>query len=193
MLRTTERRVPPGIWMLAAALLVLTFGAPEQAIAAQVSTPAAGEDGMYYDPDNRFAVPVPTNWVAEEHDGYLQIVTSDRRISITIAVISGTSATAAIAETMRLLDPAFDATPLPDLMATPTSGSDDIALYTYDDGSASGQLVQAFGRRVNDVVYVLVLDGDLATVKLRQVQVNKIQQGILIKSAAATPAATPAG
>lgn len=190
---TNERRIPAAIWLLAVMMLALAVATPARIAAAQISTPAAGEDGMYYDPGNRFAVPVPTNWVAEEHNGYVSIVTNDKKISISIAVIDGPSATAAITQTMRMLDPAFAATPIPELAATPSSGSDEIALYTYDDGSGSGRLLQAFGRRIGDHVYVLVLDGDLATVKLRQVQVDKIQQGILINAAAgANPVATPA-
>jgi hypothetical protein len=192
MQRTTHRRARRTVLILAM-LVAFALAAPERVFADQVSTPTAGEEGMYYDPANRFAVPIPTNWIAEEHDGYLRIVTSDDKISVTIAVIPGASATAAIETTMRVLDPDFDATPLPELMATPTSGSDDIALYTYDDGSSSGQLVQAFGRRVEGVVFVLILQGELESVKLRQVQVDKIQQGILINTAAlGSPVATPA-
>ena len=190
MLRTNDRRSFGPIWVLAA--VVLAFRATGPIVDAQVSTPTAGEESVYRDPDGRFVIPIPTNWVAEEHDGYVRVVTMDEKISVTIAVVSGTSATDAIESTMRLLDSDFEATPLPGLMATPTSGSDDIALYTYDDGSASGQLIQAFGRRVEGVVFVLVLQGELESVKLRQVQVDKIQQGILINpDALGSPAATP--
>jgi hypothetical protein len=94
---------------------------------------------------------------------------------------------------MQLIEPGPSATPLPELMATPSSGSDDVALFTYDDGSASGQLVQAYGQRVGDVVFVLVLQGDLETVGLRQVQVDKVRFGIQVfPDALGSPVATPA-
>jgi hypothetical protein len=79
-------------------------------------------------------------------------------------------------------------------MATPSSGSDDIALFTYDDASSSGQLVQAYAQRVDNVVFVLVLQGDAATIGLRQVQVDKIRFGVKVNlEAIASPVATPAG
>jgi hypothetical protein len=178
---------------LAATLLVLGLALPNTASAAQVSSPTAGEDAVYTDPAGRFTIPIPTNWIAEEHDGFVSVLTIDRKVAISLVVVPGMSATEAIVQAMKLIEPDSDATPLPDLMATPSSGSDDVALYTYDDGSSSGQLVQAYGQRVNEVVIVLVLQGDLDTVGLRQVQVDKVRYGIQIfPDKLGTPAATPA-
>lgn len=187
----TTRFVTGGICLLTAALLFLGLAAPGQ-VSAQVSTPTAGEDAVYRDPDGRFVVPIPTNWIAEEHDGYVTVVTDDKEIAISLAVISGTKASDAIFQAMALLNPDSDATPLPELMATPSSGSDDVALFTYDDGSQSGQLVQAYGQRVGDVVFVLILQGDQEAVGLRQVQVDKIRFGVQIfPEALGSPVATP--
>ncbi len=179
---------------MAAALLALSLALPVTVSAAQVSSPTAGEDALYTDPDGRFTIPIPTNWIAEEHEGFVSVLANDRKVSISLVIVPGTSASEAIVQAMKLIEPDSDATPLPELMATPSSGSDDVALYTYDDGSASGQLVQAYGQRVNDVVIVLVLQGDLDTVALRQVQVDKVRYGIQIfPDKLGTPAATPAG
>jgi hypothetical protein len=53
--------------------------------------------------------------------------------------------------------------------------------------------VQAYGQRVGDVVFVLVLQGDLETVGLRQVQVDKVRFGIQVfPDALGSPVATPA-
>ena len=123
-------------------MLVLALAGPEAAL-AQVSTPTAGEDTVYRDPQGRFTIPIPTNWIAEEHEGYVTVGTDDKKIGISLVLISGVGASDAITQAMKLIDPSSNATPLPELMATPTSGSDDVALFTYDDGSASGQLVQA--------------------------------------------------
>ncbi len=173
------------------ALLVLVLAGPAQAL-AQVSTPTAGEDAVYRDPLGRFAIPIPTNWTVEEHDGYVTVAANDKKIAISLVLISGSGASEAIAQAMKLIDPGSDATPLPELMATPSSGSDDVALFTYDDGGASGQLVQAYGQRVGDVVFVLVLQGDLETVGLRQVQVDKVRFGIQVfPDALGSPVATP--
>lgn len=192
-MRSRIRRIGPrGFWTLAAALLVLGLALPDAVSATQVSTPTAGEDAVYTDPDGRFSIPIPTNWIAEEHDSYVSVLSDDKKVSVSLVVVSGTSASEAIVRAMKLVEPDSDATPLPELMATPTSGSDDVALYTYDDGSTSGRLVQAYGQRVNDVVFVLVLQGDLDTVKLRQVQVDKVRYGIKIfPDKLGTPAATP--
>jgi hypothetical protein len=188
----TTRFVTGGICLLMTVLLFLGLAAPGQ-VSAQVSTPTAGEDALYIDPDGRFAVPIPTNWIAEEHDGYMSVVTDDKKIAISLVVISGTKASDAIFQAMALLNPESSATPLPELMATPSSGSDDVALFTYDDGSQSGQLVQAYGQRVGDVVFVLILQGDQEAVGLRQVQVDKIRFGVQVNpEALGSPIATPA-
>ena len=159
---------------------------------AQVSTPEAGEDAVYLDPAGRFQAPIPTNWAAEEHDGYLSIVTNDKKIAISLVVIPGRSATAAIEAAMDRIGSVASSTPVPAPLATPGAGGDDVAFFTYDDGSESGQLIQAFAQRVGDVVFVLVLQGEREAVGLRQVQVDKILFGIQVfPDALGSPVATP--
>ncbi len=170
-----------GAWLLATGLLALMLVFPAGVLGGQVSTPEAGEDTVYHDPAGRFTVPIPTNWVAEEHDGYVSIVTSDGKIALSIVVIEGASASAAIAEALQLLEPA--GTPVA-LVATPLSEDDKVAVLTADDGSESGRLVQAVAQRVGDVVFVLVLQGDLEAVGLRQVQVDKIFYGVQVDMSA---------
>jgi hypothetical protein len=180
------------LWMLATPFLLLVLAFPGSVAVAQVSTPAAEDEPLYVDPNNRFAIPIPTNWVAEEQDGFVVISTSDGKISISAGIVDAPGATSGIDLFMRLLDPEFDNTALAELLATPATGSDDTALYTFDDGAESGQLVQALGRRAGDDVFVLVLRGELEAVKLRQVQVDKIFEGTLIRiEGDATPVASP--
>lgn len=182
------------IWLAAVVALMLVAAGPVSVFAAQVSTPSAGEEQVYADPDGRFQIPIPTNWIAEEQDGYVRVATRDGKISIAAAIVPAGGATPAIDAAMRLIDPEFESAALTDLLATPTSSSDDTAFYTFDDGAESGQLVQALGRKIGDEsIFVLVLEGELEAVKLRQVQVDKIFQGILIRAEpAATPVASPA-
>lgn len=172
-------------------LLVLAY--PAGFVAAQVSTPSADEGRMYVDPTNRYGVPIPTNWTAEEREGYVVIVTDDGKISITASLVEATGATSAIGIVMRMIDPEFDSAALDDLLATPASATDENALYTFDDGAESGQLTQALGRKAGDDAFVLVLQGELEAVKLRQIQVDKIFEGIWIRvESDASPIATPA-
>lgn len=178
-----------GAWLLAVGCLALVLIFPASVLGGQVSTPDTGEDAVYRDPAGRFSVPIPTNWVAEEHDGYVSIVTGDRKIALSIVVISGTSASAAIGEALELLSPA--ATPVA-LVATPLSEGDEVAVITADDGSESGRLVQAVAQRVGDLVFVLVLQGDLEAVGLRQVQVDKIFYGVQVDmNVVGSPVASP--
>ena len=85
MRRTIEAVMPVGVALLSVVLLVLTLGGPAS-VSAQVSTPTAGEDAVYRDPQGRFSIPIPTNWVVEEHDGYVTIVTLDKKVAISLAL-----------------------------------------------------------------------------------------------------------
>ncbi len=180
--------------MLAAAFLLARARVSDWRDGRQVSTPTAGDDQMYVDPEDRFAVPIPTNWTAEEHDGYVQVVANDGKITVTVAIVQAAGATPGIDLLMRQLDPEFESAALADLLATPETGRDDSAFYTFDDGVESGQLFEALGRKIgDDSVFVLVLQGELEAVKLRQVQINKILDGIVIRAeTGATPVASPA-
>lgn len=158
---------------------------------AQVSSPEAGPTS-YVDPEDRFAIPIPTNWVAEEEDGFVRIVTNDQKIAVFMVVLPESSATRAVEQALRLVEANLDPLPEPGSLATPAAGNDDFVLLTLDDGAASGQLVQALAQRIGSDVYVLILDGELEAVKLRQVQVDKILQGTLIRvESTVSPVATP--
>ena len=188
-----DRRISRTVRSLLAAVLACLLLGPSGPALAQVSSPTAESDSLYVDPTNRFAVPVPTNWVAEEHDGYVRVVTSDDKIWVAAAIVKAEGATPGIDAFMHLLDEEFESSALDELLATPTTQIDSSALYTFDDGSESGQLLQGLGRKIGEnEVFVLVLQGDLETVKLRQVQVDKIFDGILIRTeASASPVASP--
>ena len=180
------------LWKIAAACVLMALLFPTGATAVQVSTPAAEGEQFYVDPDERFAVPIPTNWSAQEQDGYVQIVTNDGKIVISAAIVETTGATPGIDMFMRLIDPEFESAVLTTALATPESEADATAFYTFDDGANSGELVQALGRNLGSGVFVLGLQGELEAVTLRQVQVNKIFEGILIRTEpGATPIASP--
>ncbi len=190
--RSIAQRMRKGFWGIAMAFLLVVLAIPVGAMAAQVSTPTAGDEQMYVDPSDRFAVPIPTNWIAEEQEGYVRIATSDGKITIFAAIVEAPGATSGIDMLLRLVDPEFENAALTELLATPEAGADESAFYTFDDGAESGQLVQALGRKVGDDVFVLALQGELESVKLRQIQVDKIFEGTLIRTESeATPAASP--
>lgn len=187
MSETRGRTISVAIGLLA--LLLLSFGNPLPVV-AQVSTPEAGEDAVYIDPAGRFSVPIPTNWTTEEHDGFVSLVTNDKKIAISLVVVSGTSASEAIGEALQRVGIDSLATPLPAVVATPVSESDDVAYFTNED--AKDGLTQVVAQRVNEVVFVLILHGDTDAVQLRQVQIDKIFFGIQVNTALlGSPVATP--
>jgi len=184
-----RHRTRAGAWLLAVGCLAAVLVFFRLVCGRTGFEPRSGRRAVYRDPAGRFTVPIPTNWVAEEHDGYVSIVTSDGKIALSIVVIPGTSASAALGEALQLLDPA--ATPVA-WAATPLAEGDEVAGTTADDGSESGRLVQAIGQRVGDLVFVLVLQGDLEAVGLRQVQVDKIIYGVQVDlRVVGTPVASP--
>lgn len=184
----TRRTIATGFGLLA--LLVVLLGWTPVQTVAQVSTPEAGEDAVYIDPAGRFSVPIPTNWTAEAHDGFVALVTNDKKIAISLVVVSGTSASEAIGEALQRVGIESLATPMPAVVATPVSESDDVAYFTNED--AKGGLTQVVAQRVNEVVFVLILHGDTDAVQLRQVQIDKIFFGIQVNTAVlGSPVATP--
>lgn len=192
MLTTNTLRLPTRSILLLGFIVLGFLVLPAHLAWAQVSTPEAAGDAIYRDKAGRFQVPIPTNWIAEEHDGYVSIVTNDRKIAISVVVIAGESATAAIEDAMELIGSTAGATPVAPPMATPSSAGDDVALFTYDDGLESGQLIQAYAQRVGDSVFVLVLHGEREVIGLRQVQVDKVLFGVQVfPEALGRPDATP--
>jgi hypothetical protein len=165
----------------------------------QSATPTPEAPTMYIDPDRRFGVPIPTGWDVEvEEEGYVVLETVDNALSVSIAVVEAATAEEGLAEAWKVVRPDFDATvPEGGLQAPPVGeGVDESVLATYDDGSESGRFVQAWGQRIGDNVYVLILRGDLEAARLRGVQIRIIQDGFrigeLVRGGTPQPDGTPA-
>ncbi len=158
--------------------LLLAFGL----VVPITPRPASTAEEEYRDPADRFSVPVPANWSAEEVDVFVLLRAPDGDLSIAALVVESADAGAGVIAAWQLVDPAFDpAAREPDRVEIPSDpGVDQTVVLTYDLGQTSGHLDQGLGQRVGDQVYVLIFRGDLETAVRRQSQINVIITGFRI-------------
>lgn len=147
---------------------------------APVATPEAQKDGgTLEDPAGRFSVPIPTNWTAESTSDYVLLQDPEKAIKIHILVIAGKSAEKAIPGGWSVIDPAFKLSVKQTSTPPAGPGIDEIVIITYDTGDQ--RVVQAFAQRVQDRVYLLLIDASTDAVMRRSSQVQIIASGLTIK------------
>ncbi len=156
-------------------------------LATLLTLPAAAfaqDAETYSDPDGRFTVPIPTNWIAETLDGYTVLRDPDDLISVSIVVVESESATAAIPLAWEVVDPAFDVGETNTITPPPPPGVDEIAVTNYD--MINDRLIQGYAQRVGETAYVMLFDGDLTALTQRNAQVQQIASGLTLLAVAAT-------
>ncbi len=150
-------------WIVLPVLLALTSAAFAQS------------DGEIADPDGRFTVPIPTNWTAEVIDNYVRLQDPSALISAYALAISAETAQAGIESAWAIVDPDYGLEAAQTISPPPPPGEDELLVINYDAGAA--RFVQAVGRRVGTMVYVLIFDGELNALIQRNAQAQQIASG----------------
>ncbi len=168
--------------------------APAPAVPDAVVTPspeqASGEE-LYQDPQGRFTVPIPTNWRAEQQEGYAILTSPNEEIAIYLLTIeaergAAESGEAAIVQGWQLVDPAFDE-PVTETLTLPAQGGvEALTLVTYEYDEANEKFYQAVARLYDGLYYLLLIDGELAALQQRQAQLSIIDSGLTITALAET-------
>ncbi|MBK8047692.1 MAG: hypothetical protein IPK16_11525 [Anaerolineales bacterium] len=113
---------------------------------------------IFTDASGRFSVPVPTNWVATQEEGYIFLTDPEQELKVSALVLEGDDVEAALDAAWKIVDPAF-ALPVKEAIDTPSRpGVEKTVAITYDT-SDDNRIVQAVGQLKDGVVYVIVFDG----------------------------------
>lgn len=145
----------------------------------------AGSDAVYSDPAGRFSVPIPTNWGAEEREGYVVLYSPDELITVSILVIETDDSAQAVEEAWAIVDPAFDRTII-DTTETPASPLEQFVVYTYEMDDKAESIVQAQVRVYEGVSYVGIIHANLTELEQRQSQLQILESGFEIAAVEAT-------
>jgi CubicO group peptidase (beta-lactamase class C family) len=156
-----------------------------QALAPIGAGTGEGEEAIYEDPAGRFSVPVPTNWGAEEREGYVRLYSPDELITVSILVVETDDPEQALAEAWAVVDPDFDRA-IDETTEVPAPPLEQFILYTYDMDDQQESIVQAEVRVYEGLAYVGIFNADLTQAQQRQAQLQIIDSGFDIAAIEAT-------
>lgn len=157
-------------------------GSAESAPAAAIPAPEGATeavDSLYSDPEGLFTVPIPTNWTAEEGEGYV-LLTSPDGIEVYALAVEAESAEAGIEQAWALVDPAFDLPQVQVFENPPLEGERYISII-YETGG--DPYVVADGQQYEGMTYVLLVRGGLEAIQRRAAQIQVIASGLDILAA----------
>lgn len=157
--------------------------APEVSSAVPV-TPADSEaqprTNVYTDPQDRFSVPIPTNWQAEQRDGFVALSDPDQLIAAYALVVETADPKAALTEAWKRIDPSFTREPTAIQEPPPTNGAEQVVIASYDGDPE--RVVTGQASLYQGITYVLLVDGEPAALEKRSAQVAIIQSGYTISA-----------
>ncbi len=139
----------------------------------------AEEEAIYQDPAGRFSVPIPTNWSAEEREGYVRLYSPGELITVSLLVIETGDPEKALAEAWAIVDPNFDKA-VDETTEIPAPPLEQFNFYTYKMDPGEEFLVQAQVRVYEGQAYVGIIDADLAEAGRREAQLQIIDSGFKI-------------
>jgi len=149
-------------------------------------TPLAqeGEEARYEDPDGLFSVPIPTNWTAEQGDGYGILASPEGGITVYVLTVESDDIEEATRAAWAIVDPAFDLEPDEVIEAPPTGAQEDAEkafTITYDTGDES-EIVMAGGWVYEGIVYIELFKADLVALQQRASQLQITYTGFTINA-----------
>lgn len=136
--------------------------------------PAAGQGGLYTDPQGRYSLTVPTNWSATERDGYAWLTSPGEQIQIAVVAVPEADLETGIAQAWMTIDPGFDM-PILKVTAMPPTGGFERAVGVDYDSDTSSIVAAALGYSVDTQSYALLIRGDLQEIGRRASQLSIIQ------------------
>jgi len=149
-------------------------------------TPLApeGEEPRYEDPNGLFSVPIPTNWTAEQGDGYGILTSPEGGITVYVLTVESDDIEEAVSAAWAIVDPAFDLEPDEVIEAPPIGtkeGAEKAFTITYDTGDET-EVILAGGWVYQGIVYVELFKADLVALQQRISQLQIIDTGFTINA-----------
>ena len=149
-------------------------------------TPLApeGEEPRYEDPNGLFSVPIPTNWTADQGDGYGILTSPEGGITVYVLTVESDDIEEAVSAAWAIVDPAFDLEPDEVIEAPPIGtkeGAEKAFTITYDTGDET-EVILAGGWVYQGIVYVELFKADLVALQQRISQLQIIDTGFTINA-----------
>lgn len=172
---------PRAIRLVLAGMLAIAMASPalgQQDAAQDAQGAQAQERPRLEDPDGRFSVPIPTDWQAEQQDGYGVLTSPAGGIEIFVLALDETDLREAIEQAWQRVEPEFDLA-VDQTQSPPPSGEiEEQLVISYD--SAQDRVVQAVAQLHEGAAYLLLVDAELTAVQQRTSQLQIVQSGFQI-------------
>ncbi|MBZ0309068.1 MAG: beta-lactamase family protein, partial [Anaerolineae bacterium] len=141
---------------------------------------SAQNEETYTDPAGLFSVPIPTNWTAEQADGYAILASPDDLIQVYLLTAEGSSTVEAIEAAWKQVIPDFALEAIDTQTYTEpsiTAGAEEVSIITYDNPEDEQTIFQGVGMLYEGRVYLMLFKADLTAAQQRAAQLNIINTG----------------
>jgi CubicO group peptidase (beta-lactamase class C family) len=140
----------------------------------------AQDDGQttYTSPDERYSVPVPSNWTVDEQDDYTVLRSPEDTIQAYFLTTDTADLRTAIDDAWAIVLPEFElevAQEINDPQIAEDADVEEVLVLNYDGGNT--RFAQGAAVRFEGVTYVQLYDGELTAIQRRSAQVNVIASG----------------
>jgi hypothetical protein len=149
---------------------------------------------LYTAPDERFILPIPTDWRVSEADTYVTFTSPDDAVTIHAAAVDTESPTDAIVELWQTVDESFAGTISEEnttLVTDPAQlgGLDSVLVVSFpSDDDPSPQIRQGVARIYDDTAYILLIDTTTESFREFQDAVGVLDRNFAIPALQAEPA-----
>ena len=138
--------------------------------------PTPTPEPVYADSSGLFSVPIPTNWTAEQAEGYGILTSPDGNMTVYVMAIEAESVEEGTRTAWAVIDPTFDLEPDEVIQEPVTNGVDEAVTIIYDTGD-DNEIIIAGGWLYEGIAYIEIFLGDLVTFQKRVSQLTIISSG----------------
>ncbi|MDY6893674.1 MAG: serine hydrolase domain-containing protein, partial [Chloroflexota bacterium] len=149
---------------------------PTEVTPEPTSTPEPTPEPLYEDASGLFSVPIPTNWTAEQAEGYGILTSPDGNMTAYVIAVEAASVEEGMRIAWGIIDPTFDLEPDEVIQEPVTNGADEAVTIIYDTGD-DNEIIIAGGWLYQGIAYLEIFHSDLVTFQKRVYQVTVINSG----------------
>ena len=135
------------------------------------------DKNVYEHPEGFFTVPIPTNWTAEQREGYAVLTSPDGEVAAYVLALEGDDLEQAVADGWQVVVPGFDLE-VDDIIDEPLTNNAERAItIVYDTGEDEERIVIAGGWLYDGVAYLEMFETRLEPYQKRAYQLAIISSG----------------